>query len=117
MKRGTSTGSLKVRRTARALVVRATGAVAERLMAALSAEMQAAKGVTVRFVDQGQDVLEWDLDPQRRVVGCRPFQDHVWLGTRVLGEPLPGRRLRVLPPLTQLATTFRYPVADVTEMH
>lgn len=57
------------------------------------------KKITVVFEDHGQDFLEWDLewdDGVRHpfppveaayiVVGCRPFQEWAWKGTRVHTE-------------------------------
>jgi hypothetical protein len=38
---------------------------------------------TVVFEDDGQDFLEWDVDDDGEVVGCRPFQDWVWVGTYI----------------------------------
>lgn len=35
---------------------------------------------TLFFKDNGQDFLEWDLDEDDRVVGCRPFQSWLWVG-------------------------------------
>ena len=39
--------------------------------------------ITVFFVDDGQDFLEWDLNDKGEVVDCRPFQGWVWIGTKV----------------------------------
>jgi hypothetical protein len=39
--------------------------------------------ITVFFVDDGQDFLEWDIDDKGVVVACRPFQGWVWIGTKV----------------------------------
>lgn len=39
--------------------------------------------ITVFFVDDGQDFLEWDLSDKGEVVECRPFQGWLWNGTMV----------------------------------
>jgi hypothetical protein len=47
--------------------------------------------ITVFFVDEGQDFLEWDIDPQGKVVACRPFQSEIWVGTIVHNKDIkPG---------------------------
>ncbi len=38
--------------------------------------------ITVEFEDKGQDFLEWDIE-NGEVVGCRPFQEALWKGTKV----------------------------------
>lgn len=35
---------------------------------------------TIRFEDNGQDFLEWDIDRAGKVIGCRPFQSATWCG-------------------------------------
>lgn len=42
---------------------------------------------TITFEDMGQDFLEWDIDDKLVVVGCRPFQASVWVGTQLLELP------------------------------
>jgi hypothetical protein len=39
--------------------------------------------LTVHFVDEGQDFLEWDINGEGKVVACRPFQADIWVGTKV----------------------------------
>lgn len=39
--------------------------------------------ITVFFVDDGQDFLEWDINDKGEVVDCRPFQGDIWIGTKV----------------------------------
>jgi len=39
--------------------------------------------ITVFFVDDGQDFLEWDINDEGEVVDCRPFQGDIWIGTKV----------------------------------
>jgi hypothetical protein len=36
--------------------------------------------ITVFFVDEGQDFLEWDIDEKGKVIDCRPFQGWLWIG-------------------------------------
>lgn len=38
---------------------------------------------TIVFEDHGQDFLEWDVDDDGVVVGCRPFQAPFWCGVIV----------------------------------
>lgn len=40
--------------------------------------------MTIYFEDKGQDFLEWDLDKDGQVIGCRPGQSWVWIGAKVL---------------------------------
>lgn len=42
---------------------------------------------TVYFEDHGQDFLEWDIE-DGVVVGCRPFQDWLWNGTKVNNDKI-----------------------------
>ena len=39
---------------------------------------------TIRFKDEGQDFLEWDVDGSGKVVACRPSQGWLWVGTLVV---------------------------------
>jgi hypothetical protein len=39
--------------------------------------------ITVFFVDECQDFLEWDIDDEGKVVACRPFQADIWVGCQV----------------------------------
>lgn len=60
---------------------------------------------TVKFVDQGQDFLEWDIEyPDEgddfvgKVVACRPFQEAIWYGTEVYQKDIcPGDFLPIVP--------------------
>jgi len=55
--------------------------------------------ITVFFVDEGQDFLEWDIDDEGRVVDCRPYQGDIWIETKVLNEKImPGDLLDVTTP-------------------
>jgi hypothetical protein len=41
---------------------------------------------TIRFQDNGQDFLTWQIDEQGNVVDCQPFQAFVWVGCIVLNH-------------------------------
>jgi hypothetical protein len=52
--------------------------------------------ITIVFEDDGQDFLEWDIDGEGKVVGCRPFQGWVWNGTQVHNKDIkPGDHLDI----------------------
>lgn len=52
--------------------------------------------ITVFFVDDGQDFLEWDVHEKGEVVDCRPFQGDIWIGTMVHNKDIqPGDHLDV----------------------
>lgn len=52
--------------------------------------------ITVFFVDDGQDFLEWDLNDKGEVVDCRPFQGDIWIGTQVHNKDIkPGDYLDI----------------------
>ena len=52
--------------------------------------------ITVFFVDDGQDFLEWDVNDKGEVVECRPFQGDVWVGTKILDKEFgPGAYLNI----------------------
>jgi len=70
--------------------------------------------ITVFLEDHGQDFLEWDIE-DGVVVGCRPFQGAIWIGTKVHNTHIfPGNILEITPP-TGGRTTLRYPVERVVE--
>lgn len=47
--------------------------------------------LTIVFVDEGQDFLEWDINSSGEVVACRPFQGWVWVGVKVHNKDIkPG---------------------------
>jgi len=70
--------------------------------------------LTVYLEDHGQDFLEWDIE-DGEVVGCRPFQDWVWNGTKVHNADIrPGDILEIGGRLGE-RTTLRYPVEKVEE--
>jgi hypothetical protein len=52
--------------------------------------------ITIFFVDEGQDFLEWDIDDKGKVVACRPFQGDIWIGTTVHNKDIkPGDLLDI----------------------
>lgn len=52
--------------------------------------------LTIHFVDEGQDFLEWDINEEGVVTACRPFQGWVWNGTKVHNKDIkPGDRLDI----------------------
>lgn len=42
--------------------------------------------ITIHFVDNGQDFLQWDIAPGGEVIDCRPFQASVWVGCRIVSS-------------------------------
>ena len=52
---------------------------------------------TIRFRDDGQDFLEWDIDSTGKILACRPFQGFVWCGARVVNHRTlkPGQHARI----------------------
>ena len=52
---------------------------------------------TIRFQDNGQDFLTWDLNDAGIVMACRPCQGFIWEGSRVLNPIIkPGDFLRII---------------------
>ncbi len=78
---------------------------------------------TVKFVDEGQDFLEWDIEyPDNNhdivgtVVACRPFQEEVWKGTEVYSKEIrPGDLLPVVSTISYRPMTLIHPVESVVE--
>jgi len=69
---------------------------------------------TVFFEDKGQGFLEWDIEDDV-VVGCRPFQDQVWIGTKVHNTDIkPGDKLDITVP-DGIRTALRHAVEKVEE--
>lgn len=67
---------------------------------------------TIILEDHGQDFLEWDVE-NGEVVGCRPFQDWLWIGTKVHNEQIePGDILDISTDAVG-RTTLNYPVKHV----
>ena len=55
--------------------------------------------ITVFFVDNGQDFLEWDISDKGEVVDCRPFQGDIWIGSKVHNKDIrPGDHLDFTTP-------------------
>lgn len=50
--------------------------------------------ITIRFQDNGQDFLEWDV-VRGVVIDSRPFQYSIWAGTLILNQPIAGSPLRI----------------------
>lgn len=70
--------------------------------------------ITVHFEDHGQDFLEWDIK-DGVVVGCRPFQGWLWIGTKVHNDHIfPGNILEITGK-DGLCLPLRYPVEKVME--
>ena len=70
---------------------------------------------TIYFEDQGQDFLEWDVDANGVVVGCRPFQADIWCGA-VVENICEGLRPTVTHPLIGVPQGLNYAVVRVREM-
>jgi hypothetical protein len=72
--------------------------------------------ITVSFVDEGQDFLEWDINDEGKVVGCRPFQGWVWNGTTVHNKDIkPGDLLDITTP-SGLRRKLIHPVEKVQQI-
>jgi hypothetical protein len=55
--------------------------------------------ITVVFVDDGQDFLEWDVNDNGKVIDCSPFQGEIWIGTIVHNKDIhPGDYLDITTP-------------------
>jgi hypothetical protein len=73
--------------------------------------------ITIVFVDEGQDFLEWDIDEKGVVVACRPFQDWVWVGTKVLNKDIkPGDRLDIISKTDGSQHQLAHPVEKVKQL-
>jgi len=72
--------------------------------------------ITVFFVDEGQDFLQWDIDNEGKVVDCRPFQGWVWIGTKVHNKDIkPGDHLDITTP-RGTRTTLNHAVEKVQQL-
>ncbi|MBA7468390.1 hypothetical protein ES707_03638 [subsurface metagenome] len=70
--------------------------------------------ITVYLEDHGQDFLEWDIE-DGIVVGCRPFQGWLWIGTKVHNTSIqPGDTLEITGKRGN-RLTLNYPVESVRE--
>jgi hypothetical protein len=67
---------------------------------------------TVRFEDWGQDFLEWDIK-DGEVVGCRPFQEWLWKGTKVHSTFFEPGLLLDITTKEGHRTRLRYPIKEV----
>ncbi|PRY90615.1 hypothetical protein [Mongoliibacter ruber] len=74
----------------------------------------------LHFEDHGQDFLWWDLDKDGTVVNCGPFQQSIWIGSKLVNYSetvlKTGDRIFFVtnrnPDLMQL----RYPIENIEEM-
>ncbi len=90
-----NSGSIKIRRTRCGVSIRATGEMADRMLAQLAAltrRMLDRRRLRVRFADQGQAVQMWELDGDGRVIGCGPCNTDLFVGGQVHGIPVPGEQ-------------------------
>jgi len=77
---------------------------------------------TIFFEDKGQDFLEWDLDENNEVVGCRPGQGWVWIGSKVMNKVIKvGGKIRFKSKHMRCAGTLgslvlNYRVIDIKEV-
>lgn len=110
---------ITVSRSKRGTTIKASGKAAAALFDAMCAGLPAECGesgavvCTLHLEDHGQDFLEWDLDAQHRVVGCRPYQDSVWRGLQLARLPRPGERPELVKPGSN--RWLNYPVAKVVQ--
>lgn len=71
---------------------------------------------TLVFEDHGQDFLEWDIDEKNIVIACRPFQEWLWKGYRVLNETIkPGSLLSIVSPQKKDVRTINYRIEKVIQ--
>lgn len=73
------------------------------------------KYATIRFQDQGQDFLEWDVTREGTVIDCRPYQAAIWNGSKVLNlaDLKPGSLVEFKAPRINNVSTIKIPVARV----
>lgn len=72
--------------------------------------------ITVFFVDDGQDFLEWDITDEGKVADCRPFQGDIWIGTIVHNKDIqPGDYLDITTP-EDVDRRLIHPVEKVLEI-
>ena len=110
--------TIKLRSTARGVTIRATGAAAAMLTGAVLRNLESApsrRTTTIKFQDEGQDVLEWDLDGDQVVTDSRPYQAWVWKGARVVGPVAVGVPLVFVHPKTMQPHVCQYRIAEVVE--
>lgn len=69
--------------------------------------------ITVEIEDHGQDFLEWDIE-NHKVVGCRPCQSWIWVGTLVTNKRIrKGSILRLIIKGGEEIIDLKYPVVAV----
>lgn len=71
---------------------------------------------TIHFEDSGQDFLEWDLDSQDIVIGCRPAQAWLWIGTKVLAANIYDRP-KIITSRNDGKATFLKHTVTLIEVH
>lgn len=111
-----SAGSIKMRRSRGGMNIRVTGRLAHRLATDLAARtwrLMAERKVRVRFMDEGQDVLEWDIATDGTVTACRPYHADLYVGSRVLRVPVPGDLVAFNLPGDDELRTLRWPIQAV----
>jgi|ETNvirome_6_1000_1030641.scaffolds.fasta_scaffold00018_45 hypothetical protein len=69
---------------------------------------------TLHIEDHGQDFLEWDIDNDGIVVECRPFQNDIWKGTRVM-RYRQGDCPLILPVGFEVPVLLNYQITAVQE--
>ncbi|MBQ1761292.1 MAG: hypothetical protein IIZ92_00135 [Aquincola sp.] len=71
--------------------------------------------VLLQFEDQGQDFLQWWVEPTTGLVfDCRPFQASLWCYRRVFGDVrqlVPGQRVRLED--QEAGKSIKYPLVSV----
>jgi len=70
--------------------------------------------LTVYLENHGQDFLEWDIE-DGVVVGCRPFQESVWVGTEVYNPDIKPGQYLIVTTSDGLPRQLLYPVEKVEE--
>lgn len=88
------TGSIKLRRVRGGVNIRATGDVAELLAVSLSGLTHRAleqRRLRVRFVDEGQGMLVWEVSAEGRITAC-PGGDAKLIGAQLRATPTPGHK-------------------------
>ena len=72
--------------------------------------------ITVFFVDDGQDFLQWDIDDEGKVVDCRPFQGWVWNNTIVHNKDIKAGDLLDITTPRGTRTTLNHAVEKVQQL-
>lgn len=109
-------GSIKMRRSRGGVNIRVTGQLAHKLATDLAAKtwkLMISRQVRVRFRDDGQDVLEWDIATDGTVTACRPYHADLYVGARVQRVPVPGDLIAFNLPGDEELRTLRWPIDAV----